>query len=113
MFYAASIITIRLAGEADLPSRPKSAAIVFSSGILGPRHSCKETLLQGDGYRHVMCFSINASFASLRNSPQRTDKDLTNSARGGAYLSKDASIRIAAAESDESGIHGLANMLDA
>jgi len=35
MFYAASIITIRLAGEADLPSRPKSAAIVFSSGILG------------------------------------------------------------------------------
>ncbi|CAE7246894.1 CTSB [Symbiodinium sp. CCMP2592] len=45
MFYAASIITIRLAGEADLPSRPKSAAIVFSSGILGPRHSCEETLL--------------------------------------------------------------------
>ncbi|CAE7023919.1 unnamed protein product [Symbiodinium natans] len=34
-FYAASIITIRLAGEADLPSRPKTVSIVFLSGLLG------------------------------------------------------------------------------
>ena len=35
LFYALSIITIRFAGEEELPERPKSLAIVLSSGFLG------------------------------------------------------------------------------
>lgn len=35
LFYASSIITIRFAGGEELPERPKSIAIVLSSGLLG------------------------------------------------------------------------------
>lgn len=35
LFYAASIITIRFAGEQPLPERPKAFAIVLSSGLVG------------------------------------------------------------------------------
>ena len=35
LFYASSIITIRFASEEELPERPKTLAIVLSSGFLG------------------------------------------------------------------------------
>lgn len=48
LFYASSIITIRFAGAEELPERPKSVAIVLSSGLLGflflRIFLCKESL---------------------------------------------------------------------